>query len=81
MADRLYALRRYSYQINFANALTQMKNRIVAWLIGPDSRGVVSPLVTQIVRAVEPVRPGRSAPRKPNATTSRRFHGNNKRAR
>jgi hypothetical protein len=81
VADRLYALRRYHYQINFANALTQMKNRIVAWLFGPDHGGVVIPLVTQIVRAVEPVRPGRSSPRKPNATTSRRYHGNNKRTR
>jgi hypothetical protein len=35
IADQLYAHRRHPYQIDFANALSQMKNNLVRWLQGP----------------------------------------------
>jgi hypothetical protein len=81
VADRLHAQRRHVYQINFANAITQMKNRVVRWLLGGDPENLGLTLVCQMARAVEPIRPGRSSPRKPNAATHRRFHMNYKRTR
>jgi hypothetical protein len=81
VADRLHAQRRYVYQINFANAITQMKNRVVRWLLGGNTKGLGLTLVCQMARAVEPIRPDRSSPRKPNAATHRRFHMNYKRTR
>lgn len=81
VADRLHIRRRYVYQINFANAITQMKNRVVRWLLGCDTDGLALTLVCQMARAVEPERPNRSAPRKANTATHRRFHNNYKRTR
>jgi hypothetical protein len=81
VADRLYAERRHRYAINFANALTQMKNRIVLWLVGVDPSGALQAIITQMARAVEAVRPGRSSPRHTQRSTSKRFHSNYKRTR
>ena len=81
IADRLYAKRRYRYQIDFANALTQMKNRLVRWLLDADPRGLVVTVVTRMARSAEPVRPDRSAPRTLGTQKLQGFHGNYKRTR
>ena len=81
VVERLSARCRYPYRVNFANALTQMKNRIVRWLLGPDPAATAGALVIQIARSAESVRPGRSAPRRRNAQKCRDFHGNYKRTR
>ena len=81
VADRLYAQRRYVYQVNFANAITQMKNRVVRWLLGGNAEGLGLTLVCQMARAVEPFRPDRSSPRKASAATHRQYHMNYKRTR
>lgn len=81
IADRLYAKRCYPYQINFANALTQMKNRLVRWLLDADPWNLVVTVVTRMARSAEPVRPNRSAPRKVRSQKLLGFHGNYKRTR
>ena len=79
IADRVYAGREHPYQINFANALSVLKNDWIRWL----SRGLpwdmLLRLLTEIVAAVEPVIPGRSFPRNHRKSKAREFHANYKR--
>jgi hypothetical protein len=81
VADRLYRDRQHPYQINFANALTQMKNDLVRWLLGTDPWKTLCYLLTEMAKAVEPVRPDRSYPRNMPAQKLHAFHPTKKRTR
>jgi len=81
IADRCYRQRRYRYQVNFANALSLMKNRLVRWLLRPQPLAWCQQLLMQMAKAAEPVRPERSFPRNMRSQKSQAFHGNYKRTR
>lgn len=79
IADRVYAQRQHRYQINFANALSVLKNNLIRWLAKGMPWDMLLRLLTEIVGAVEAVIPGRSFPRNKRAAKAREFHGNYKR--
>jgi hypothetical protein len=79
IADRVYAKREHPYQINFANALSVLKNDLIRWLSKGMPWDMLLRLLTEIVDAVEPVIPGRSFPRNLRKSKAREFHANYKR--
>jgi hypothetical protein len=79
IADRVYAERQHCYQINFANALSVLKNDLIRWLAKGMPWDMLLRLLTEIVAAVEPVIPGRSFPRNQRKSKAREFHANYKR--
>jgi hypothetical protein len=81
MTKRLYQQRRHDYQVNFANALSKMKDNIVR-LLGADPPAELLPqLVCAMASEVEAIRPDRSFPRNIKSSKPKRFHGNYKRCR
>jgi len=79
MTKRLYQQRRHDYQVNFANALSKMKDNIVR-LLGLDPPPELLPqLVCAMASEVEAIRPDRSFPRNIKSSKPKRFHGNYKR--
>jgi hypothetical protein len=79
IADRLYKDRKLSYQINFANALSVLKNDLIRWIALGRPMEMLLRLLTEIVAEVEPVRPGRSFPRNKKRSSVTEFHFNRKR--
>ncbi len=79
IADRVYKDRELSYQINFANALSVLKNDLIRWVASGRPTEMLLRLLTEIVAAVEPVRPGRSFPRTKKRSSVNEFHFNQKR--
>lgn len=63
LADERYRKRHYRYQINWANALSAMKNNLMRVLCSDAVLDLCQGLLQRMVNAVEPVRPGRSFPR------------------
>lgn len=63
LADERYQHRKHSYRVNFANALSKMKNTLVRLLLFSSPLDLCWRLLQKIARCVEAVRPGRSFPR------------------
>ena len=81
MTKRLYHQRRRNYQVNFANALSKMKDNVVRLLALDPPPGLLQRLVCAMALEVEAVRPDRSFPRDIKSTKPKRFHPNYKRCR
>jgi hypothetical protein len=76
IAERVYEERQHPYQINFANALSVLKNALIRWMAkGMPWEGLLR-LLTEIVGSVEPIKPGRSYPRIKRKVNVRQFHAN-----
>lgn len=73
---------RYRYQVNFVHALSKMKHRLVLLIrrAGEDIVQLILETVQCIAVAAEPVRTGRSYPRKMPSQRNRRHYQNYKRA-
>jgi len=56
--------KRYIYQVNFAHLLSKMKDTVVFLLRGTMIEDILASLWQIMLRIVEPIRPGRSYPRK-----------------
>lgn len=69
--------KRYIYRVNFAHLLSKMKDTVVFLLRGTMIEAILASLWQIMVRIVEPIRPGRSYPRKKTGR-SRRFSMNYK---
>lgn len=69
--------KRYTYQVNFAHLLSKMKDTVVFLLRGIMIEDILASLWQIMVRVVEPIRPGRSYPRKKTGR-ARRFSMNYK---
>lgn len=81
IAERVYAHRRYRYRINFASAISTMKDNIVRLLLGSGPQALLLKLMRSFVKEVEPVRPNRTSPRKARKNKAKKFHPNYKRSR
>ena len=81
IADRLYRHRRHSYQVNFADALSKMKNHLIRLLAQYTPWDQLFRLLTQLVDAVEAVRPDRTYPRNLRKIKLQGFQSNYKRTR
>lgn len=81
MTKRLYQARRRAYQVNFANALSKMKDNVVRLLDLAPPPGLLERLVCAMASEVEAIRPDRSFPRDIKPTKPKRFHPNYKRCR
>ena len=81
IADQRYRHRRLRYQVNFANALSLMKNRLVRLLLGANPIELCNYLTRQMAAIVEPIRPDRSYPRNIRSQKLQGFHGCYKRTR
>ncbi len=57
-------LRKHEYQINMTNLISKMKDTVVYLLRDADIRPLLQALWQQMVKTIEPIRPGRSYPRK-----------------
>ena len=79
IADRVYAKRNHRYQINFANALSVLKNDLIRYIASSSPWGMLMRLLSEIVESVEAVLPGRSYPRIKRKSHEQTFHGNYKR--
>ena len=81
IADRLYQARNHPYRVNFANALSKMKDNIVRLFLFDSAEQLLTPLVLAMAGTVEAVRPDRSYPRKIKPAKLHGFHPNYKRCR
>jgi hypothetical protein len=81
IADRLYQARKRAYRVNFANALSKMKDNVVRLFIFDSPRHLITALVLTMAESVEAVRPDRSYPRKIKPAKLHGFHSNYKRCR
>jgi hypothetical protein len=81
IADRLYKARKRPYRVNFANALSKMKDNVVRLFLFDSAEQLLSPLVLSMAGSVEAVRPDRSYPRKIKPAKLHGFHPNYKRCR
>ena len=77
IADRLYR----TYRVNFANALSKMKDNVVRLLTFGSPLHLLTALVVTMAASVEAVRPDRSYPRKIKPAKLHGFHPNYKRCR
>ena len=81
LTQRLYQARRRAYQVNFANALSKMKDNIVRLLDLAPPLGLLERLVCAMASEVEAIRPDRSFHRDIKPTKPKRFPPNYKRCR
>jgi hypothetical protein len=81
MTKRLYQQRRRDDQINFANALSKMKDNVVRLLGLEPPPDLLERLVCAMAQEVEAIRPDRSFPRDIKSSKPKRFHPNYKRCR
>jgi len=63
VVDQRYEHRQYAYQINLTNLISKMKDTIVYLLHDTDIWAILHTLWAQMIKTVEPIRPGRSFPR------------------
>lgn len=63
LADERYRHRQHSYRINFANALSKMKNHLASLFLDTSPLELCWRLLQRMADAVEAVRPGRKFPR------------------
>lgn len=81
MADRLYQTRKRTYRVNFANALSKMKDNVVRLFVFDSPGMLLRSLVLAMAASTEAVRPDRSYPRKIKPAKLHGFHPNYKRCR
>ena len=81
MTKRLYQERRHRYQVNFANALSKMKDNVVRLLGVNPPPGLLERLLCAMASEVEAIRPDRSFPRNIKSSKPKRFQPNYKRCR
>ena len=81
IADRLYKARKRHYRVNFANALSKMKDNLVRLFLFDSPGQLLSPLVLTMAASVEAVRPNRSYLRKTKSAKLHGFYPNYKRCR
>lgn len=81
IAERLYQTRKHSYRVNFANALSKMKDNVVRLFVFGSPRQLLTTLVLAMANSVEAVRPDRSYPRNIKPAKLHGFHPNYKRCR
>ena len=81
MTTRLYRERRRGYQVNFANALSKMKDNVVRLLSAEPPPDLLERLLCAMALEAEAIRPDRSSPRNIKSTKPKRFHPNYKRCR
>lgn len=63
LADERYRHRRHTYRVNFANALSKMKNTLVRLFLETSPLELCWRLLRRMADTVEAVRPGRKFPR------------------
>ena len=63
LVDDCHSQRKHSYRVNFANALSKMKNNIIQILLTTSPLDLCWSLIERIASCVEAVRPGRTYPR------------------
>jgi hypothetical protein len=76
IADRRLASRRRPYKVNFANAVSKMKDNLVRLFLACSARELLTRLAWAMAAAVEAVRPGRSFPRNFKKISQHQFHPN-----
>jgi hypothetical protein len=81
IADRLYKERKRPYRVNFANALSKIKDNLVRLFVFESAGHLLTPLVLAMAGSVEAVRPDRSYQRKIKPAKLHGFHPNYKRCR
>ena len=81
IADRLYQTRKRAYRVNFANALSKMKDNVVRLFVFNSPLQLLTALVLAMAASVEAVRADRSYPRKIKPAKLHGFHSNYKRCR
>ena len=81
LADERYRERKHAYGINFANALSKMKNNIIRLFLHISPTVLCWRILQNMVFAVEPVRPDRSFPRDMKKVRVPTFQENYKRTR
>ena len=81
IADRLYQERRCAYRVNFANALSKMKDNVIRLFLDAGPPTLLPQLVGALALNVEAVRPDRSYPRNLKPQKTQGFYGNYKRTR
>jgi hypothetical protein len=81
IAEQLYQHRRRAYRVNFAHALSKMKETVVRLLLAPTGNALLTPLILAMATAVEAVRSERTFPRKIKSAKIHGFHPNYKRCR
>ena len=80
--DKATAHRKHDYQVNFAQALSKMKNILIELLLLSVRKlqGKLEALIDYIACTIEPIRRGRSYSRKNSKSKNRIFYCNYKRA-
>jgi hypothetical protein len=81
IAKRFYQTRKRAYRVNFANALSKMKDNLVRLFVFDSPLQLLTSLVLAMAASVEAVRPDRSYPRKIKPAKLHGFHSNYKRCR
>ncbi len=81
IATERYRQRRREYRVNFAHALSKMKNTVVRLLVGAGTTELLTSLILAMAMTVEAVRPDRSFPRHVKPAKIQGFHRNYKRCR
>ena len=81
LADERYRQRKRTYRVNFANALSKMKNTLVRMFLQTSPLELGWQLLGKLASTVEAVRPGRSYPRNLKKVRVPGFQGNYKRTR
>ena len=81
IAERCHQQRRRSYRINFANALSKMKDSVVRLLLCNDLGAFLVDLVLAMAAKVDAVRPDRAFPRRMKPAKVQGFFPNYKRCR
>ena len=81
IADRLYRHRKRRYQVNFANALSKMKDNVIRLFLDIGDPTLLTEMVGLMALSVEAVRPGRSNPRHIKPRKLQGFYRNYKRTR
>ena len=56
--------KKYTYQVNMTNAFPKMKDTVVLLFHGANILSLLQRLWQLMIRTIEPIRPGRSYPRK-----------------
>jgi hypothetical protein len=80
--DQTTAHRKYDYQVNFAQALSKMKNTLLEllWFSAQTLQNRLRALIEHMACTIEPIRKGRSYSRSKSKMKNRVFYGNYKRA-
>ena len=80
--DKATTHRKHNYQVNFAQALSKMKNTLVELLLlsAKELQSRLGALIDYIACTIEPIRSGRSYSRPKSKSKNRIFYCNYKRA-